>query len=48
MIVVKLPDGSQRTYEHPLTVAQLAADIGSGLARVALAGRVDGVLVDLS
>jgi threonyl-tRNA synthetase len=48
MIVVELPDGSQRTFEQPLTVAQLAADIGSGLSRVALAGRVDGVLVDLS
>lgn len=48
MIVVELPDGSQRTYEQPLSVAQLAADIGSGLSRVALAARVDGVLVDLS
>jgi threonyl-tRNA synthetase len=48
MPLIVLPDGSQRRYDAPLTVAQLAADIGPGLARAALAGRVDGKLVDTS
>ena len=48
MPLITLPDGSQRKYNHPLTVADLAADIGPGLARAALAGRVDGRLVDTS
>ncbi|VVD59760.1 threonyl-tRNA synthetase [Pandoraea pneumonica] len=48
MISVRLPDGSQRQYEAPLTVAQVAGSIGSGLAKAALAGRVDGKLVDTS
>jgi threonyl-tRNA synthetase len=48
MLVMTLPDGSQRTYPAPLTVAQVAADIGAGLAKAALAGRVDGRLVDTS
>lgn len=43
-----LPDGSKREYEGPVTVAQVAASIGAGLAKAALAGRVDGKLVDLS
>jgi len=43
-----LPDGSVRTYPEPVTLATLAADIGPGLARAALAGTVDGRLVDLS
>jgi threonyl-tRNA synthetase len=43
-----LPDGSQRNYADHVSVAQLAADIGPGLARAALAGRVDGRLVDTS
>jgi len=48
MPVITLPDGSQRTYAGPVTVAQVAADIGPGLAKAALGGRVDGVLVDTS
>ena len=44
--VITLPDGSQRSYERPVSVAEVAASIGSGLARAALAGRVDGRLVD--
>ena len=48
MPVITLPDGSQRTYAAPVTVAQVAADIGPGLAKAALAGRVDGRLVDTS
>jgi len=46
--VITLPDGSQRSYERPVSVADIAASIGSGLARAALAGRVDGRLVDTS
>ena len=48
MPVITLPDGSQREYENAVTVAQVAADIGAGLARSALAGRVDDRLVDTS
>src|SRR5512145_482203 len=48
MPVITLPDGSQRSFEQPLTVADLAASIGAGLAKAALAGRVDGKLVDTS
>lgn len=45
---VTLPDGSQRVFDRPLTVAEVAAAIGPGLARAALAGRVDDQLVDTS
>ena len=48
MPVVTLPDGSKREYPAPLTVAEVAASIGPGLAKAALAGRVDGRLVDTS
>ncbi len=48
MINVTLPDGSQRSFEAPVTVQQVAASIGAGLAKAALAGRVDGRLVDTS
>ena len=48
MVSVRLPDGSQRQFEVPVTVAQVAASIGTGLAKAALAGRVDGKLVDTS
>ena len=48
MPVITLPDGSQRSYERAVSVADIAASIGSGLARAALAGRVDGRLVDTS
>lgn len=45
---IRLPDGSIRSFAQPVTVAEVAASIGAGLARAALAGRVDGVLVDTS
>ena len=48
MVAVTLPDGSKREFPGAVTVAQIAADIGAGLAKAALAGRVDGKLVDLS
>jgi len=48
MPVVRLPDGSERKFEQPVTVAEVAASIGAGLARAALAGKVDGKLVDTS
>jgi len=46
MIQVTLPDGSQRQYPGPVTVAEVAASIGAGLAKAALAGKVDGKVVD--
>ncbi|MGP0015440.1 threonine--tRNA ligase [Pseudomonas sp.] len=46
MIRITLPDGSQREYDKPLTVFEVAASIGTGLAKAAVAGRVDGMLVD--
>lgn len=48
MVEVTLPDGSKRTFEGPVSVAQVAQDIGAGLAKAALAGRVDDREVDLS
>ena len=48
MPVIRLPDGSERSFDEPVTVAQVAADIGAGLARAALAGKVNGELVDTS
>ena len=48
MVTVRLPDGSQRQFEAPITVAQVAASIGAGLAKAALAGKVNGALVDTS
>jgi len=48
MVNVTLPDGSVRQFDNPVTVAQVAASIGAGLAKAALAGRVDGKLVDTS
>ena len=48
MPVITLPDGSTRAYPQPLSVAEVAASIGPGLAKAALAGRLDGKLVDLS
>jgi threonyl-tRNA synthetase len=45
---IRLPDGSIKSFSAPVTVAEVAASIGAGLARAALAGRVDGKLVDLS
>jgi threonyl-tRNA synthetase len=46
MIHITLPDGSQREYDQPLSVYEVAASIGLALAQAAVAGRVDGVLVD--
>jgi len=43
---ITLPDGSQREYDQPVTVMQVAEDIGPGLARATLAGKVNGRLVD--
>ena len=43
---ITLPDGSQREYPGPVSVAEVAQSIGPGLARNTLAGRVDGKLVD--
>jgi threonyl-tRNA synthetase len=48
MPVLTLPDDSKREYADPVSVADVASDIGAGLARAALAGRVDGRLVDTS
>jgi len=48
MLSITLPDGSKREFEHPVTVAEVASSIGAGLAKAALAGRVDGRLVDTS
>ncbi|GCB01949.1 threonyl-tRNA synthetase [Sulfuriferula multivorans] len=48
MLNVTLPDGSVRSFPQPVTVAEVAASIGAGLAKAALAGRVDGALVDTS
>jgi threonyl-tRNA synthetase len=45
---IRLPDGSVRSFSQPVTVAEVAASIGAGLARAALAGKVDGKLVDTS
>jgi threonyl-tRNA synthetase len=48
MPVITLPDGSTRSFENPVTVAEVARAIGPGLAKAALAGQVDGQLVDTS
>ena len=45
---ITLPDGSVKQFDHPVTVAEVAASIGPGLAKAALAGKVDGRLVDTS
>jgi threonyl-tRNA synthetase len=44
---IRLPDGSSKSFPGPVTVAEIAASIGAGLARAALAGKVDGKLVDV-
>jgi len=46
MVTITLPDGSQRQFENPVSVQDVAASIGAGLAKAALAGKVDGKLVD--
>ena len=48
MIQITLPDSSKREYPEPVTVAEVAASIGTGLAKAALGGKVDGKLVDTS
>src|SRR5688572_23258160 len=48
MPIITLPDGSTRVFEQPVTVAEVALGIGAGLAKAALAGRVNGKLVDTS
>ena len=48
MPTITLPDGSKRDYANPVTVADVAADIGAGLAKAALAGKVEENLVDTS
>ncbi|WP_430010189.1 TGS domain-containing protein, partial [Methylophaga lonarensis] len=48
MISITLPDGSQRQFDHPVSIFDIANDIGAGLARAALAGKVNDKLVDTS
>jgi threonyl-tRNA synthetase len=48
MIQITLPDGSKRDFPGPVTVAEVAASIGSGLAKAALAGKINGKVVDTS
>ncbi len=48
MPVITLPDGSQRSYPNPVTIHDVAADIGPGLANAALAGKIGGELLDTS
>jgi threonyl-tRNA synthetase len=48
MPVITLPDGSRRHFDHPVSVAEVAEGIGPGLAKAALAGKLDGALVDTS
>ncbi|SAL28525.1 threonyl-tRNA synthetase [Caballeronia sordidicola] len=48
MVSIRLPDESVRQYDHPVTVAEVAASIGAGLAKAALGGKLDGELVDTS
>ncbi|NNM82584.1 MAG: threonine--tRNA ligase [Burkholderiales bacterium] len=48
MPVIRLPDGSERKFETPVTVGEVASSIGAGLLRAAIAGKVNGILVDLS
>jgi hypothetical protein len=48
MIQITLPDASKREYPQAVTVAEVAASIGAGLAKAALAGKVDGKVVDTS
>ena len=48
MPVITLPDGSQKHFDRPVTIDEVAGSIGAGLRRAALAGRVDGKVVDTS
>ena len=46
MPTITLPDGTQKQFEHPVTIQQVAESIGPGLAKATIAGRIDGVLAD--
>jgi len=48
MPVITLPDGNKKQFDHPVTIAEIAASIGAGLAKAALAGKINGKLVDTS
>ena len=48
MPIITLPDGSKREFDQAVSVADVALDIGPGLAKAALAGKIDGELVDTS
>ena len=48
MPVIRLPDGSQRSFDAPVSVADVAMNIGAGLAKAALAGKVNNKIVDTS
>ncbi len=48
MPIITLPDGSQRQFETPVTIAEVANDIGAGLAKAAIAGKIDECLLDTS
>lgn len=48
MPVITLPDGSQRCFDNPISIHDVAADIGPGLAKAALAGKIDGEILDTS
>ena len=48
MPIITLPDGTQKVFENPVTLQSVAASIGEGLANAAIAGQVNGELVDTS
>jgi hypothetical protein len=48
MPIIRLPDGSERSFDAPVSVAEVAMNIGAGLAKAALAGKVGGKIVDTS
>ena len=47
MPIITLPDGSQKTFSKPVTIYEIASSIGSGLAKAAIAGDVNGNLIDI-
>ncbi len=46
MPVITLPDGNKKKFDHPVTIMEVAESIGPGLAKAAIAGRVNGKLID--
>ncbi|HFC93048.1 MAG TPA: threonine--tRNA ligase [Leucothrix mucor] len=48
MPIITLPDGSQRSFDHPISILDVAADIGPGLAKATLAGKINGEILDAS